>query len=93
MKSERPMIDVAHISTARRSYTMPEEAASLLEEYANFLSDYTKCRVSPGDIIGKLVPRLRRDDLFMKWQASRNGREIGGKVKTKTLPRGEHPHV
>jgi hypothetical protein len=93
MKKERPLIDVAHVSMARRSYTLSEDAADLLEEYANFLSDFTKFRVLPGDIVGKLSQRLRRDDLFMKWQVTRKDKETVRPEKSKNSHEGERPNV
>ena len=62
------MINVSHNVMTRRSYTLTDAAAKIIEEYARFLSDHENFRVSPGEIISQLVLKLCKDEMFMNWQ-------------------------
>jgi hypothetical protein len=68
VKKSKPMINVSHNVMTRRSYTLTDAAAKIIEEYARFLSDHENFRVSPGEIISQLVLKLCKDEMFMNWQ-------------------------
>lgn len=74
MKKSKPIINVSHDVMTRRSYTLTDAAAKILESYAQFLSDHENFRVSPGDILSKLVLKLCKDQLYMDWQRRDGGR-------------------
>ncbi len=93
MKKSKPMINVSHDVRTRRSYTLTDAAAKILEEYTRFLSDHMNFRVSPGEIVSKLVLKLCRDELFMKWQQETSGKEIHSKSLKNQESKGETPHV
>ena len=99
MKKSKPMINVSHDVMTRRSYTLTDAAAKIVEDYARFLSDHENFRVSPGDIISKLVLKLCKDELFMDWQrqvtksaASSDQVRATKPVKTENT-KGEAAHV
>lgn len=81
MKKSKPMINVSHDVMTRKSFTLTDAAAKIVEDYALFLSDHEKCRVSPGDIISKLVLKLCRDEMFVEWQ--RQSSEMQSKMLSK----------
>lgn len=71
--SKKPMISIARDVTVRRSYSLAEETAVMLDDYAEFLSGFEKTKVTPGDIVQKLAEKLGRDPLFVEWRRGRVG--------------------
>ena len=69
-KSE-PVISIEKEQTVRRAYSLARSDADLIEDYAEFLSEFSKTNVKPGDIVGKLVGRLEKDPLFLTWRERR----------------------
>ena len=66
--SKKPLVTVAKDVSVRRSYSVPEEVATDLENYALFLSEFNGAKVSAGDIVGKLAAKLGKDPLFLDWK-------------------------
>jgi len=93
------MINVSHSVMTRRSYTLTDAAAKIVEEYARFLSDHENFRVSPGEIISQLVLKLCKDEMFMDWQrqvtkpADHSGHARATKPGKNEDTRGEAAHV
>ena len=82
MKKKKPIINVSHDVMTRRSYTLTDAAAKILESYAVFLSDHENFRVSPGDILSQLVLKLCKDRLYMEWQRRDGGRPLRSTAMT-----------
>jgi hypothetical protein len=72
MQKKKPLINVSHDVMTRRSYTLTDAAAKMLESYAFFLSDHMNFRVSVGDILSKLVLKLSKDKVYMEWLRQRD---------------------
>jgi hypothetical protein len=64
----QPMLLIAPDVSVRRSYTLREDAATLLDDYATFLTDFTHAKVGPGDVIAELAARLAKDKVFAEWR-------------------------
>ena len=67
-RTTKPMITIAREVMVRRSYSVPEEVATALENYALFLSEWGGSKVTPGDIVGKLAAKLGKDPAFLAWK-------------------------
>jgi hypothetical protein len=93
MKKSKPIINVSQNVTTRRSYTLTDGAARILEEYARFLSDHVNFRVSPGEVVSKLVLKLCRDELFMEWQRESSGKKLPSKGQKSELSNGGSANV
>jgi hypothetical protein len=78
MQKKKPLINVSHDVMTRRSYTLTDAAAKMLESYAFFLSDHMNFRVSTGDILSKLVLKLSKDKVYMEWLRQRDPRSKRG---------------
>jgi hypothetical protein len=70
-KSGKPLITVTKDKAVRRAYSLNEDAAETVDEYASFLSEFTGRSVKPGDIIERLVEKLDKDPLFAEWRAKK----------------------
>ena len=93
MKKSKPIINVSQNVMTRRSYTLTDAAAKILEEYARFLSDHMSFRVSPGEIVSKLVLKLCRDELFMEWQRESSSIKNPPKGSKSESTKGETANV
>lgn len=93
MKKSKPIINVSHDVRTRRSYTLTDAAAKILEEYARFLSDHMNFRVPTGEIVSKLILKLCRDELFMEWQRKTSGQKIPSKGHQNESSKGETINV
>lgn len=69
-QAPKPLISIDRDVMVRRSYSVQEEIATVLDEYAAFLSAFNGSKVTPGDIVGKLAAKLGKDPAFMAWKST-----------------------
>ncbi len=70
--SKKPLITIARDVSVRRSYSLSEEVAVMLDDYALFLSEFNSAKVSAGDVVDKLAARLAKDPMFVEWKKKRD---------------------
>ena len=64
----KPLISIDRDVMVRRSYSVCDKVATVLDEYAAFLSAFNGAKVTPGDIVGKLAAKLGKDPAFLAWK-------------------------
>jgi hypothetical protein len=66
--SKTPRFLVAPEVVVRRSYSLSEATATLIDAYADFLTDYTRSKVTAGAVVEKIAAKLATDPAFVEWK-------------------------
>lgn len=73
--SKKPLLSVAQKPTmVRKSLGIQSDILERLEDYAAFLSTFTRGQVKVSDVIAKMSERLEKDSLFTNWRIEREAK-------------------
>lgn len=91
MRPTKPLFDFESDVSVRRSYSISDKAADLVEAYADFHTDLARAaggapskRISAGDVVEKLILSvLAKDKAFAEWRRDkRQGGEVSAAIRS-----------